>query len=373
MLVVIYLSGVVSLLGTPPGELDSIGRQIAQVWREDSPSRNLRVECRFELKVLQSDEALGDRYLPNALIPVGKGPRARYREGPQTRWVEDVATRGKKYRNDHEFSLPDSGEVPRGWKVQKFFNGTNSWNYECIKRMALQFPEAAITTRLTLGYYQDMIGFPGSPIGKDRTTAGSSGEPYQLDKLIPSGKYVIEAEESVDGLDCVVLRRPGLDRLWLAKDRGWAIVRREWHWSIGGPLKRRIASRDFHEIYSGAWIPFEAAMEIYGHPTTRPGQRVGVLKATVLNAEADVSDDWFEPHFPKGAIVEDVANGERLPFGMELQTLDEAVVRASKFGPMFRPLPWWRHPVSWGLGASALIFVAAAGRYWMVRKGAAQR
>lgn len=139
MLATIFLSGAVSLLSAPL-ELDSIGRQIAQAWREDGPSRNLSVECRFDLKVLQPDEALGDRYFPNTRNPAKKGPRPRYREGPQTRWVEKVATRGKKYRNDHEFSLPDGGEVPKGWKVQKFFNGTNSWNFDCMMRVARQFP-----------------------------------------------------------------------------------------------------------------------------------------------------------------------------------------------------------------------------------------
>jgi len=333
----------------------------------------MRVECRFDLKVETNDEALGDRFFPNTLIPGGKDSRQQYRVGPQARWIEDVATRGRKYRNDYGFLYPEGAKNPVSTKVQKFFNGTNSWTYHVVKRMALQYPGADPMTRLTLGYYQDIIGFPGSPLGKERTTAGGMDEPYQLDKLIPSGKYVIHGEEVVDGLDCMVLTRPGLDQIWLAKAQGWAIVRREWHWSVGGPLKRRIVNRDFREISPGAWIPFAAVMEIYGHPTTRPGLRVGVLRATVLSAEADVSDDWFEPHFPKGAKVLDVETGELYPFGMELESLDEAVVRASRFGPMFRPVPWWHRSFSWWMGGAALLFVCAGCKYWMAWRGAAGR
>ena len=114
-------------------------------------------------------------------------------------------------------------------------------------------------------------------------------------------------------------------------------------------------------------------MEIYGHPTTRPGQRVGWLKATVLDADADVPDDWFEPHFPKGTIVDDRATGERYPFGVELNTLDKAVIRASGLGPMFRPVPLWQQPVSWVVGALAVFVAVVAGRFWVVRGEVAGR
>jgi hypothetical protein len=369
MLSLAYLTAATYFVCAGPSELDLIARDIALVWRKDGPARNLRVECRFELVTEHPDEALSDRYFPNALIPGAKGPRPQYRAKPQSKWIEDVARRGEKYRNDHEFFHPDTGVTPRGWKVQKFFNGMTSWHYDEFKRMALQYRGAARTTQMTLGYYFDMIGFPGNPLGKDRTTSGGTDEPYQLDELIPSRRYWIDGDEVVDGLHCVILTRPGIDRLWLARHRGWAIVRREWRWSASGPLKRRMVNRDFREISPGAWIPFAALMEIYGHPSTRPGQRVGSLKANVVHAEADVPDDWFEPHFPKGALIEDTATGGRYPFGMELQELDKAVVRASSYGPMFRPIPWWRRPIWWGLAGALALLVFAAGRHWMGRRG----
>jgi prepilin-type N-terminal cleavage/methylation domain-containing protein/prepilin-type processing-associated H-X9-DG protein len=344
-----------------PVDIDVIGRDLTATWREGSPSRSLRVECRFELKIERLDEALGDRDFPNALSLVGKGRKQSYRAKPRTKWVEDVATRGKKYRNDTEFFLSEGGTSP-GSKSQRLYNGVNSWYYDRIKGVALQYLGADPATQLTLGYYQDIIGFPGSPLAKERTAAGDTDEPFQLDRLVPSGKYRIDGEETIDGLDCVVLTRPDLDRLWLAKDRGWMIVRREWRWTIGGPLKRRIHNRDLREIADGAWIPFQAEVEIYGHPRSRPGQRVGVLNASVVHAESDVPDDWFEPHFVKGTMVDDRATGDRYPFGIELQSLDPAVVRASGYGPMFGSAPWWHRPVWWGVVGATLVLVLAAVR-----------
>ena len=363
-----YLAAMLCVVGSTSVGLDSIGHEIARTWQADSPARALRVRCRFDLKVEKPDESLADRYFPNALMPVGNGPRPRHVGRPQTQWIEDVATRGEKYRNDHEFLLPGSGQVPKGWKAHKFFNGTNSWRFDGAKR-ATQYLGSSPVTRLTMGYYQDMIGFPGKPLEKDRTMAGDTSEPYQLDQLIPSGKYAVEREESVNGLDCVVVSRPGLDRLWLAKRMGWAIVRREWCWSVGGPLKRRVIGGDFREVSPGVWIPYEATMEIYGHPATRPNQRVGLLRVAVLDAEADVPEDWFEPHFPKGTMVLESETGARYPFGMEMEALDQAVARASGFGPMFYPMPWWRRPVFWCRGGAILLLAAGICRYWMVRRG----
>jgi len=207
-------------------------------------------------------------------------------------------------------------------------------------------------------------------MGKDRTTAGDLGEPYRLDRLGATGAYSVVAREGLDGRPCVVLARPGLDRLWLAEDRGWAIVRREWCWTVGGPIKRRIANADFREVAPGAWIPHRATMEIFGHPSTRPGRRVAVLDATVLEAEADVPDDRFEPHFPPGTEVDDVETGARSPFGQEIASLDPAVAAAARFGPAFHEVPWWHRGWARLLG-STLAIIAGSWflRRWLISRG----
>jgi hypothetical protein len=359
---------VLALCWTGTIDVDAIERDLARTWREGSPARSLRVRCLFELSVEQSNEALGDRYFPNTIFLDGKGRAARQWTGNQTKWWEDVAVRRARYRHLIEFVPPKGQEASRSPRTDRFFNGTNSWHHNLTQHEATQFLGSDRTTRLALGYYLDMIGFPCDPLGKERTTAGDSGEPYRLDALIPSGKYQLDGEEAVDGLACVILSRPGLDKLWLAKDHGWAIVRREWRWSVDGPLKRRIDNRDFREVAPGAWLPFKATMEIYGHPTTRPDRRVGVLRASVDHTEADIPDSWFEPDFPKGTPVTDVETGDRMPFGIELTSVDVAVSRSQRFGPAFHPQPWWTRPWAWGTGIAVLLGGTWGTRRWLAHQ-----
>ena len=133
-------------------------------------SRNLRVQCKFELKVEHADQALGDRYFPNALIQEGKGRKQSYRPKPQTlHWVEDVETRGEKYRNDFEFFRPDGGKSS-GSKSEKFYNGANSWSYARRQWWCFSVLGATPHNASHAWLYQDIIGFPRSPIAKEEAT-----------------------------------------------------------------------------------------------------------------------------------------------------------------------------------------------------------
>ena len=124
----------------------------------------------------------------------------------------------------------------------------------------------------------------------------------------------------------------------------------------GGPLKRRIRNRDFRELAPGTWLPYQSEMEIYGHPATLPGSRVGTLTAKVESAEVDVPDRIFEADLPKGTLVRVNATGERYAFGMEKEALDKAILAAGGFSPAYRPVAWWR-----GRWATVALVVAAAG------------
>jgi hypothetical protein len=349
----------VATWSVPP--IEEIGRQIREAWREGAPAANLRVIARFELVVEQPDEALGDAYFPNRSTPVGTRTTQR-RSAPQPLWFEDASTKGKKHRNDVHFPIGDAqAELPppQGLDLVKVFDGQDSWSFLRPSRNVERIPGDSPMVGSGLGYYRDMIGLPLKPIGS-RATAGDSTEPYRLDELIPSGKYAVEGEAVVEGEPCVVLARPGIDRLWIAKDRGWAIVRREWYWSAGGPLKRRFVNRDFREVAPGVWIPYVASMEIHG----KAGAKVGTLKATVLDAVADVPDDWFKPDFPKGTRINDRETGEVTIFGEPPPSPEEAARLG--IGPMFYPPPWWQRPLTlWPGGVALALLVIAGVRRWI--------
>ena len=197
--------------------LDALGQDLARLWGPGSPNRSLRVACTFTLKVEQADPAMGDEYFPNMATPRGAIPRSR--------WVEDFTGRGEKFRVQTEFFAEGKGKAATDASSSvRLFNGRHSWSYRPGGTEAEQFDGIDPTTRPTLGYHGEFIGVALRSGKTTRLMAGDLGEPFQIDELIPSGKYAIAGEETLDGEPCVILERRGLDRLWLAKEKGWTIV-----------------------------------------------------------------------------------------------------------------------------------------------------
>lgn len=358
----LLLSG--NLAATDDPAIDRIQAALAAAWAAGMPATKLRVRADFQMEVRRADPALGDEYFPNEPYQIGPKNQPQWKTRPHTRWVEDVAFSGPKYRNDYQLIRAADGSVPRGWAGDRFYNGRYAWVYDPDKRLATQYDRNDKTARLQMGYYLDMVGWPVEPLGKERTTRGSAMFPYRLDEALASGAYRVASREVIDGEDCTVLERPGVDRLWLAENRGWAVAQREWSWSQGGPLKRRIHNANFREIAPGAWLPTRCRMEIFGQPPARAGAVVGVLSAVATQLEANVPDDWFEPHFPDGAMIYDMASGTQYRFGREQQTLDQAIKRASGYRPMFQQVPWWR--TSWA--GMVLLAVATIATFWIWRR-----
>ncbi len=322
----------------PPSETPAqIQAAIGACWAEGSPVRNLRTKCRITLKVEQMDPALGDDAFPN----YGDSPASLK---PQTLWDEEIGRRAGKHYAKYRFETPEP-DAPTPRDLINFSNGRTSYKYEPSQFQAYKFAGQSAYTDAVQNYYGDMVGFPGKTITPPiRLTVGVLAEPFELDLLVPSGHYRAAGDEVVGGEDCVVLERPGLDRLWLAKDKGHAIVRRDWQWTVGGPLKRRIQNTDFRPVAGGAWLPHLATMEIYGRPDTRPGRRVGLLRAEVVEIEPDVPDSLFEPHFPFYILVNDNTGGTRSFAGADDLPLDETTKRLKDLPQMFRPVAWWERP-----------------------------
>jgi hypothetical protein len=79
--------------------------------------------------------------------------------------------------------------------------------------------------------------------------------PFSIPIALATGAYRFQGEESVNGIPCIVLERPQLDRMWLAPQYGYALVRREWRWDTGEPVMMRYDNSDFEQVSEQLWLP----------------------------------------------------------------------------------------------------------------------
>ncbi len=271
-------------------------------------------------------------------------------------WIEDITQKGEKYRR--EFVTGDSKEGAAG--DARFFNGRHSWVNIPRAKWVEQASGNYKVAKILQDYYGDMIGLSRlSRAGLPRSLAGDTGLPYELDRLIPSGAYHLAGRQPMDGEDCVILERPGLDRLWLSERYEYAIVRREWNWSVGGPLKRVIRNTDFREVAPHHWLPWKCVMDIYGTPLTNPARLVGTLEATLQEANVAVSDDLFEPNFPPRTRVYDLDSGTDVTLGKSDEgSLERLIAEAREHrGAIRRPPTRWPYFLIAGAGIIAVAVV----------------
>ena len=73
---------------------------------------------------------------------------------------------------------------------------------------------------------------------------------------LKDGNYTVAAEGEIeDGVACVKLERPGIDRLWLSRDHNYAVVRRDWFWGGGEHLMMTCRNSDFFQLSDSLWLP----------------------------------------------------------------------------------------------------------------------
>lgn len=174
-----------------------------------------------------------------------------------------------------------------------YLHGTNNWSLDAPKRVL-----AAIGAREKIMNLResdsDMAGLPFLPeyVRTNRTNY-----------------TVAPAPESVDDVQTWVVEWPGVDRLHVDPSRGYAVVRRAYHWAPGKPMKVAIESRDFREVRPGLWLPFSQVVDVYA--SWRDEERLwGKVVAREVNRlislEFDaVTDATFDVQLPPGTYVID--------------------------------------------------------------------
>ncbi len=319
--------------------------------------RALRITSEFETKVIRKDPAMGGAYFPNIFVP-GRGVRAAMDETPQRRWVEDYCRDATRFRLDLEFTAPKGRGFEATSHEVRLFDGKFSWIYYPQKRRATCSSGKTITMEPNMDYYGDVVGYPGLFEKGSRTVGGDIEENYDLADL-DFAEYREVGVERVAGERCVVIERPGLDKIWLAVEKDCPVVRREWHWLPGGPLKRRIVVDRFRPSPNGMWLPEAGSMEVFPRSPS-DGKPVGTLSYKLLDARIDQGGRFLEPDFPVGTLIHELDTGGRYLFGREQEQIDESVVQALKIGPAFQPQPWWRRPYPLIITTAILLGVSLA-------------
>lgn len=151
---------------------------------------------------------------------------------------------------------------------------------------------------------------------------------------------LLQAPEEVDGFPCVVVERPGKDKVWIDAGYGFAVRRRRWRAEASGGEPEKLylyESRDFREERPGVWLPWRTHITVSvppesGSPSFEPAM---ISQLLVGSLEVNgVEDRSLRPEYLPGTIVTTEATGseaesvEILAGGEDL--LDEWVARAGR-------------------------------------------
>jgi hypothetical protein len=161
----------------------------------------------------------------------------------------------------------------------------------------------------------------------DPTSAGHQSqkiqELFRLPDWFKNHAYTIEKTEVIDGSTCVVLQgslsswfdafmvpspsRGTMDRIWLDRDHGWAVRKRE-H-SKDGQVYMRWENSAFRELEPGLWLPMIVRTEQFANdaPAEWRGRPVFVEQLQVHSLEVNqVPDDRFDMVPGKEDVIEDL-------------------------------------------------------------------
>ena len=157
------------------------------------------------------------------------------------------------------------------------------------------FPQDGV--RPWIDMFIDAIGMGSVHKNNDSWLRGNSPAPFRLDVALGTGQYhIVETEIPEGAPQYVVLEREGMDKVWLDQERGYAVVRREWRWGVGKPLRARIQNADFREDLPGVWLPRDIQIEYFCVPTIFPDAVCLTVTLSVENIEIAPDRDSLPPY-----------------------------------------------------------------------------
>jgi hypothetical protein len=206
----------------------------------------------------------------------------------------------------------------------------------------------------------------------DRSRPPVRESPFLLFEALADERCrVLPVQEKAGEAWCHVVERPGVDRLWLDPEIGFAPRRRQWY--HGHPTIRNIeyTLSDYREAAPKVWIPWRIRRLVV-NPTRRASEKpVGIegeTEAIVVRAEVNrVPESRFRLAVPPGTLIWDGDTGvmRQVPGGLAfLETVAELAERRSalyarqRSAPPGGPAASGRHEVLSAVLAGGLLISA---------------
>ena len=207
--------------------------------------------------------------------------------------------------------------------VIRAFNGHTLWMRRPRSEKEIHYQ---VMASLVGGQLVPALGLPDSGgalrAGPDREIDGAEIQAmFQVAEWVKEHSYELEEKtEVVDGSTCVVLKgslnsilQPAMfvgnltDRIWLDRDHGLALRRREF--SRNGQVQMRWENSELREVEPGLWLPTHCRHDAFADdaPPEWRGKPVMTEEIRVEKIEINrVTDDLFDMTPQKGDHIEDL-------------------------------------------------------------------
>lgn len=208
--------------------------------------------------------------------------------------------------------------------VTRSFNGRSLWMRQprSNKVDAYQvWPLKARSNWFQASPYLSAVGLHVYDPGPDEMNVSEAQAIFQLPKRVRDAGYELEPRtEVIDGSTCVILKgslntmfKPAIfkgdmsDRIWLDKDHGLAVRRREF--AHDGRILERWENSGLREVDAGLWLPTLVKNERYADdaPANLRDKPVMVEEIRVEKVEVNrVADDLFDMVPKADDVIEDL-------------------------------------------------------------------
>ncbi len=177
--------------------------------------------------------------------------------------------------------------------------------------------------------------------------------------------YRVASElETVDGKPCVVLERPGVDKIWVDSSIGWRWRKRERYYDKQR-LDLSFHNRDFREVAPSIWLPFHCSLRMAVPPGHEPANEFFLEKESkVLSVRVnDLTGADFHVEIPVGVVVSNTESGKSHALGGSFNDSIESLAQVAR-----GETRWRRRWIGYlTVGVVSLLVVFVGVRWWRQR------